>query len=312
VGLIAGPSFFRNLKKNAMSYGAIALAAVTSGAVVTVALQKAFSIPPALAAGIYAGAMTTTPGLAAALEATGDSAVSIGYGIAYPFGVVGVVLFVQALPRLLKRDLRCEMAMSADANRQTEKEGVLRSRRTLNDSGMLPVMVVLALGAVLARVRLAIPVIGGISLGLSGGPLMVGLAVGHLGGIGSWSLHAPAQLLTGLRETGLMLFLAGAGASAGRGLLDTISTFGWLLFAGGAIVTVIPMIIGLALATRVFKLSLPDALGSICGGMTSTPALGALISAAGCDEVAAPYAATYPFALVLVTMASQLLAAALR
>lgn len=122
----------------------------------------------------------------------------------------------------------------------------------------------------------------------------------------------PTHLLAALRETGLMLFLAGAGVSTGHGLADTISTYGWLLFAGGAIVTIIPMIIGLALATRLFKLTLPDALGSICGGMTSTLALGALISAAGCDEVAAPYAATYAFALVLVTMASQLLAVALR
>ena len=74
-----------------------------------------------------------------------------------------------------------------------------------------------------------------------------------------------------------MLFLAGAGIAAGQGFVETVSRYGWLLFLGGAAVTLVPMCIAFVLATYVFKLSLPDTLGSICGGMTSTPALGALI-----------------------------------
>jgi putative transport protein len=48
-------------------------------------------------------------------------------------------------------------------------------------------------------------------------------------------------------------------------------------------------------------------LGSITGGMTSTPALGALISTAGTDDVASAYAATYPFALVLFVVSCKLI-----
>ena len=48
--------------------------------------------------------------------------------------------------------------------------------------------------------------------------------------------------------------------------------------------------------------------GAITGGMTSTPALGTLISSAGTDDVASAYAATYPIALVFVVLASQFLA----
>ena len=55
------------------------------------------------------------------------------------------------------------------------------------------------------------------------------------------------------------------------------------------------------------KLSLLNNLGSITGGMTSTPALGTLIGVAGTDDVAAAYASTYPIALVLVVLASQLI-----
>ena len=48
-------------------------------------------------------------------------------------------------------------------------------------------------------------------------------------------------------------------------------------------------------------------LGSITGGMTSTPALGTLISVAGTEDVAAAYAATYPIALISVVLVSQFL-----
>ena len=48
-------------------------------------------------------------------------------------------------------------------------------------------------------------------------------------------------------------------------------------------------------------------LGSICGGMTSTPALGTLISTAGTEKVAGAYASTYPIALISVVIVSQVL-----
>ena len=52
-------------------------------------------------------------------------------------------------------------------------------------------------------------------------------------------------------------------------------------------------------------MNLLNNLGSITGGMTSTPALGTLINTAGTDDVATAYASTYPVALVLIVLASQ-------
>ena len=49
-------------------------------------------------------------GLAAAIEAMNDPIASVGYGIAYPFGVISVVLFVQAMPKLLHTNLEEEKA----------------------------------------------------------------------------------------------------------------------------------------------------------------------------------------------------------
>ena len=57
----------------------------------------------------------------------------------------------------------------------------------------------------------------------------------------------------------------------------------------------------------IFKLSIFNNLGSLTGGMTSTPALGTLISVAGTDDVASAYAATYPVALVIVVLAAKLM-----
>ena len=71
--------------------------------------------------------------------------------------------------------------------------------------------------------------------------------------------------------------------------------------------TILPMIIGFVVAKNVLKLPLLNNLGSITGGMTSTPALGTLINMAGTEDIASAYAATYPIALIAVVLASQLI-----
>jgi putative transport protein len=123
--------------------------------------------------------------------------------------------------------------------------------------------------------------------------------------------NAPA--LKSFREFGLMLFLVGAGVEGGVELVEQVaaSEYGIMLvvygFIAGALMTLIPMIVGYIFAKKICKLPLLNNLGSITGGMTSTPALGTLIGVAGTDDVAAAYAATYPIALVLVVLASQLI-----
>jgi len=69
--------------------------------------------------------------------------------------------------------------------------------------------------------------------------------------------------------------------------------------------TLVPMLLGYVFAALVLKLSVFNSLGSICGGMTSTPALGTLINVTKTDDVASAYAATYPIALVMVVLMSQ-------
>ena len=71
--------------------------------------------------------------------------------------------------------------------------------------------------------------------------------------------------------------------------------------------TVVPMLAGYIVAKYLLKMSLLNSLGSITGGMTSTPALGTLIHVVGSDDIASAYAATYPVALIAVVLISQLI-----
>ena len=106
------------------------------------------------------------------------------------------------------------------------------------------------------------------------------------------------------RELGLVLFLVGAGIPGGA---EFVENFDIMYFVYGIIMTIVPLIIGYLFAKYVLKLSLLNNLGSITGGMTSTPALGTLIGTAGTEDVAAAYAATYPIALIAVVLVSQFL-----
>lgn len=114
VGLQAGPRFFRTFRRHGIRFVVIALATVGSGALLTVLVAYSLDLSYPLAAGLYSGALTCTPALAAAIDvverlAPGMSAeVSVGYGIAYPLSMIGVVLLIQFMPRLLRRELKVE------------------------------------------------------------------------------------------------------------------------------------------------------------------------------------------------------------
>ncbi|WP_261176671.1 TrkA C-terminal domain-containing protein [Anaerobacillus sp. CMMVII] len=109
VGLQAGPRFFRMLKSSGLVFAILGFLIIVIASITTVIVSKVFNLSAPLSIGLMTGALTSTPGLAAGLEATKDPIVSVGYGIAYPFGVIAVVLFVQLFPRVLKVDLQKDL-----------------------------------------------------------------------------------------------------------------------------------------------------------------------------------------------------------
>lgn len=134
---------------------------------------------------------------------------------------------------------------------------------------------------------------------------MAGLVMGHFMHMGPISISVPKPTLETLREFGLVLFLMGAGTNAGKGFVEILAQYGAALFFLGALMTLFPMVIGYVLATRIFSMDILNSLGSICGGMTSTPALGTLLAVTKTEAVAASYAATYPVALIFVVLSAQ-------
>ncbi len=314
VGFIAGPKFFRDFKKNAASYILLGFLIILSGAACCMAIIKISGIAPELGVGLLTGALTSTPGLAAAREAAGEelsNLASTGYAIAYPFGVVGVVLFVQLMPKILKVDIAQEREKFMRANSVEIKKYTGKLIR-LDPMDFFAFTLAIALGVLLGKVTIPLPGGAEFSLGTTGGALIAGLLFGHFAHIGPIDIEVPTAVLKTMRELGLMLFLIGAGVDGGAGFVETLREEGAMLFVYGAIMTLAPMIVGYIVAAKVLKLSLFNNLGSITGGMTSTPALGTLISVVGTDDVASAYAATYPIALVSVVLCSQFIVILMR
>lgn len=322
VGVIAGGEFFRRIGSGSLSYLLIGVVTIAVGAAVCVGIIVLLDVPTPLAAGMMTGALTSTPGLAAAVEATGDHAASVGYGIAYPFGVIGVVIFVQLMPRIVKKDKNAaigglDISLSAKFSSVAEREAKREAERgakikggliEIEKNGLFALALAVIAGVVIGDASLPLPGGGSFSLGNSGGPLLSGLVIGHFGRIGSIDVRVSKKTAGIMRELGMILFLAGAGLDAGNGLADIVRENGIKLLFFGALITAVPMLVSYFIGRRLLKLELMKALGSICGGMTSTPALGALLDSSEEEEsVTEAYATTYPVALVCVILCCQII-----
>ena len=309
VGFIAGPGFVSNFKKNFKSYVLLGLVIIVAGAAVCtgcILVDRNFTNlsnqeVTAMMTGIFAGALTSTPAFSASKGAVAeglDGIVSTGYGIAYLFGVVGVVLFVQLVPKIMGADIAAEREKitATDTGKKKVYGGKLME---MDEFGFMPLALAVLIGVCVGSLKF-----GNFSLTTTGGCLLAGLLFGHFQHIGPISLMPKTTTLKALRELGLVFFLAGAGISGGA---NFIKYFKAIYFVYGIIITVLPMIIGFLFAKYILKLPLFNNLGSITGGMTSTPALGTLIHVTGTEDVASAYAATYPIALISVVFASQLI-----
>ena len=219
------------------------------------------------------------------------------YGISYPFGVICVTLFCQFMSRNVN-----------NKNNNKSKE-VVKDRIKKGDikNALLNFSLTMILGILIGKIQIPLPGAYSFSFGNSGGPLIAGIIIGSVGSIGNYSLTVDDNVLRILKDFGLSLFLLGSGLQAGKDILSIIQNYGISLMLFGALITAIPMLISYYISVYVIKLPLINSLGSICGGMTSTPALGALSQNVDDDEVLASYAATYPIALICVILFSQLL-----
>ena len=310
VGFIAGPNFFGDFKRNFKSYIVLGLIIILVGGISCWACTffdiKVFGRDAkeaaAMLVGLLSGSLTSTPAFSAAKATVAteelEAIVAVGHGIAYLFGVVGVVLFVQLVPKFSKANMEEERAKLSENNPEVPSK-LTGKELELDGFGFCAFSIVAVLGIIVGSIK-----IGNFSLTTTGGCLLMSLIFGHFAKIGNVSVTPSTATLKNFRELGLMLFLIGAGVAGGA---EFVKYFEWVYFIYGIIMTLLPMIVGYIFARYVLKLNLLNNLGSICGGMTSTPALGTLISTAGTEKVAGAYASTYPIALISVVLVSQIL-----
>jgi putative transport protein len=108
VGLQAGPGFASSFRSHGLAMALTVIVMALTGTLVTLACCRLFGFDAGTGAGLLAGAMTSTPSLAAAVEVVGHAKAPAAYGVTYGFGVIGVALAIKLLPRLLRIDLKHE------------------------------------------------------------------------------------------------------------------------------------------------------------------------------------------------------------
>ncbi len=461
IGIQAGPGFFGSFKSKGKILILITLLIVGSACLTGVLFKYLLGIETDEIVGLIAGALSSTPGLAAAIDATKSSSASIAYGIAYPFGVIGVILFVKLLPKILGVNLKAEekrlegtqqekypslqtgtfritnrsvhgksliqlqvrtmtgavisrirhgnatevpapqtilyegdlvKAVGNHAALQqlalllgeqvpedlplaqsyelrllliTNKEvigkslGILnlqdnfnctvtRVRRSgidlspapdlvlkfgdkltvvghqdsltelakllgndekrLSDTDFFPIAMGIVLGVIFGKINISFSDSFSFSPGLTGGILIVALILSALGKTGPvvWSMSGSANQL--LRQLGLLLFLAEVGTAAGVNLVATFQESGWTLFMVGFAITMVPMMMAVIAGHFVLKMNVFDLMGTITGGMTSTPGLAAADSMTDSDAPSVAYATVYPISMVFLIVFIQLIA----
>ncbi len=257
IGINTGMSLRSNVKSNivAMAIGAL----MTAGGVFTAMIIGNLSdeVTTSTLFGILCGSLTSTPALSAVCENENviASEAVVGYGCAYLFGVILVVLAVNLIS-------------SKSIDEEYEREEVCLNNYKGGFRSFLMVCTVALLGNVVGS--LEFPFIN-FSLGNTGGVLCVGTLVGYIVRKTTAAEKISIDLLECIRNIGLSLFFVGTGICAGMEMVQ----WNWFPVLFGVLITSVALIFGFVLTVLLSEKGLKSA-SVLAGGMTSSPALGVL------------------------------------
>jgi putative transport protein len=105
IGIQYGRQFFAGLRGSGLKWNALGAAGVLGALAVSLAAIRFAGVEPAHAIGLFAGALTSTPALQAAIDAAGSRAPAIGYSVAYPIGIIGPILCIFVFARAVQARL---------------------------------------------------------------------------------------------------------------------------------------------------------------------------------------------------------------
>ncbi len=187
------------------------------------------------------------------------------------------------------------------------------SLKRLNHPNLIPIFLGIALGCILGSLPFMFPGIPQpVKLGLAGGPLIVSILISRFGPQYKLITYTTMSANLMIREIGISLFLACVGLGAGKGFVDTIIyEGGYVWIAYGAIITVVPLLIGGLIGRFAWKLNYYTLIGVLSGTNTNPPALAYSSDLTSCDAPAVGYATVYPLAMFLRVLTAQILILAL-
>ena len=127
VGMQVGPGFFSSFKEGGVTLNMLAGGIVLLGVATALVIHFITGIPIPTMVGILSGAVTNTPGLGAAQQAYSDmygvseNSIPLGYAVAYPLGVVGIILSIIVIRYIFrisfqKENEQLEQAETSHAN----------------------------------------------------------------------------------------------------------------------------------------------------------------------------------------------------
>ena len=183
------------------------------------------------------------------------------------------------------------------------------SIKRLNIPNLIPIFLGIALGCLVANIPFYLPGIQApLKLGLTGGPLVVAILIGFLGPKFHLITYNTISSNLMIREIGLCIFLACVGLGTGKEFIDTVFNGNGLAMVGyGAIITMLPLLIGGLIGRYAFHLNYYPLIGVLAGANTNPPALRYANDLTASDSPAVAYSTVYPFAMFLRIITIQIL-----
>jgi putative transport protein len=167
----------------------------------------------------------------------------------------------------------------------------------------------MALGVLLGVLPIPIPGLGSLSLGVAGGPLVVGLVLGRFGRTGGWVWTLPLSANIILRNFGLTVFLAQVGMTSGPKFIETVQQTGAIFLAWGAAIVLVAVLFNLIVGHFFFRLNFDELLGATCGVAANPAQMVFASKLTASDRTDVVYAMTFPTGTIMKILLLQVMLA---
>ncbi len=318
IGIEVGPKFFAAFKSGGLLLNGLAAGIVLLGCLTAFVMQRLTGTEPAAMIGVLYGAVTNTPGLGAAQQAYSDLGAGSsplfaqGYAVAYPLGVIGIILSITLLRSIFRINLERENELyqrnAARNGIELQRELDAKQGPKTHQPNLFFIFIGIMLGVVLGVLPIHIPGMSvPVRIGLAGGPLIVSILLTYFGPRLRINTYTTESANLMLRQVGISLFMAVVGIGAGQGFLQTIADGGYMWVLYGVVITMVPCLVIGAIARWLCKLSYFTIAGMISGACTDPPALAYSNDICGGSQASIAYTTVYPLSMFLRVLAAQIM-----